>query len=690
MSFRALLRPHFHFSVLGLQFSVLLALATTALSQATFPSPTLTSIVPLSGRPGETLRLTLRGGDLEAPTAILLHDRSLAITPVKTNIVTVTLPADLEPGFYDLRFIGRFGVSNPRAFQVSALASQTSPATNSKPESAVRATVGSMIQGAFKAALPQWFAFDAKKGQLITASFDSARFDVRTELMGAVIDAEGRELARMKNGALLFNPPADGSYHLRLNDLMHRGGDDYGFCVTLEELTFTLPYASDRYVWPNALKLGDVSTSAFQPGGAPSLYQFAFKAGDKFVIEVSSHQLGHPSDPHLFIELLKPDGTYSPVAQIADAPAITPAPSLALPNRDPSYAYEAKADGTFRISLNDTFNTTSPFELRVLPAAASTPRLIALHASLPVTGARKGYDFGTANVCRGSILALEIAAANRHALSEAIELKADHLPPGLTCLGGFIGKGQSLGYLAFQAAAEAPAAAALVTSIPEAACLSFPVADAARDNLLVRRTGPPAIGVSALPAPALILTEKTETYEVTADGKVEIALKVTRHADFTDALKLKALGLVEAAKAPEADIPAKATTGKFTLDVKALKLAPGEYGFILQGPAKMKVQREVEALAAANIKLKDAAELARKAASEIEFADRIRKNPKVGDDLEANSEALKRALADAARAEAQKKAADTLIKDLTAKSPPKDATFIVCSNPIRIRVRESK
>ena len=129
------------------------------------------------------------------------------------------------------------------------------------------------------------------------------------------------------------------------------------------------------------------------------------------------------------------------------------------------------------------------------------------------------------------------------------------------------------------------------------------------------------MGVSTQSAPAFVLTEKTDPFEVAAGGKIDIPLKVTRHADFNDALKLKVLGLIDPIKAPEATVPAKTNTGKLTLDLKVLNLAPGDYGFILEGPAKMKIRRGPE--------------------------------------------------------------------ELAAKIAPKDATFIVYSNPIRIRVKET-
>lgn len=654
-------RPIFQSPIFILQFSVLLAFTTSTFSQATFPSPVLTSLSPLGGKPGTSVELTLRGTDLDGPKAVLIGDRSIPIASVTK--AALALPADLKPGLHDLRFVGRYGVSNPRVFQVSNHTNVESPGTNAKPDKAHPVKVGDAIQGAFKATTPQWFTFEAKKGQAISASFDGHRFDTRTELLGAVTDLQGRELARLKKGMMSFTAPADGSYQLRLHELMHRTGDDYGFRVLLSAEAATIsPIGQIGPIRP--ISIGETVKGTFQ--GIHS-YDLAFKAGQRFVIQVLSHQHGHATDPHLVIENLKADGSTTAQTEVADAAVVTPAPGLVkVENRDPLYAFEAKADGTFRITLNDNFATALPFELRV--AEKGSERLIAMNTLLPKAANAKTGEMGFANVLRGGIHALEVAVQNRNTFSEAIELKADKLPAGVTSLGGFVGKGQSLGYIAFQAAADAPTGAGVVSSLPESAYVCFEAKDATREVLLTRQSGPPAIGVSSLSTPALIVTEKTDILEVPADGKLEIALKVTRHAEFADAIKLKALGLIDTAKAPEADIPAKAVAGKFTLDVKTLKLAPGEYGFILQGPAKMKVRRNLEELTEAEKKSKEAAEALTKAKAD--------KSPKAAELVKT--------------AEKAKTEADKAVKDQTTKAAPKDATFIVWSNPIRVRVVAKK
>lgn len=671
MNFRSM--PCRHFT-----FLISLAFTASAFSQATFPTPALTGIAPLGSKAGTTVELTLRGTDLDAPIAVLLNERSIPVKSPKPNVVSIALPADLKPALYDLRFVGRYGVSNPRVFEISTLDTVESPGTNTKADKAHKVTLNSVIQGVFKSAAPHWFTFDAKNGQTITATFNGRRFDTRTELLAAVSAPTGRELARMRDGVLSFTAKADATYRLRLNELMFRPGDDYSYRVTLS----TTPPPARLASKPGPVRpiqIGQTIQDAFLPLGAAHSFDLAFKTGEKFIIEVHSHQLGHPTDPHLVIENLKADGTLAMQAEAADAPVITPAPSLVVLNRDPSYAYEAKADGTFRLTVNDAFGTTHPFELRILKEAPKPPTLIAINPILP--GAKtKTAESGSSNVPRNGIAALEVVAPNRNALSEAIELKAENLPAGVTCLGGFIGKGQSLGYIAFQAAADAPAGASVLSGISKSQFVSYNVADMTKESPLYRITGAPALGVSTQTAPAFVQTEKTDILEVAADAKLEIPLKVTRHAEFTDAIKLKVLGLIDIAKAPEADIPAKATDGKFTLDVKTLKLAPGDYGLILQGPAKMKVRRNLEELALAESDAKKALGEQKVAQDKLKAAN--------ADATPKKAELVKAATAAVKAADATKTAADKLVKDLIAKAAPKEATFIVYSNPIRIRVKE--
>jgi hypothetical protein len=94
----------------------------------------------------------------------------------------------------------------------------------------------------------------------------------------------------------------------------------------------------------------------------------------------------------------------------------------------------------------------------------------------------------------------------------------------------------------------------------------------------------------------------------------------------------------------------------------------------------MKVRRGVEELTAA--------EAAAKTAVEAQAAAKRQLGAANADATPKKAELVKAATAAVKAADASKTAADKLVKDLIAKATPKEATFIVYSNPIRIRVKE--
>ncbi|MFZ4594203.1 MAG: hypothetical protein ACOYOF_08100, partial [Verrucomicrobiaceae bacterium] len=322
--------PCFQFAFLGV-----MAVATAAFSQATFPTPTLTSLTPLGAKASTHIELTLRGADLDAPIAILLNERAIPVKSAQPNIVSLALPADLKPGLYDLRFVGRYGVSNPRAFEISTHDTIESSGTNTQVDKAQKISLNTVIEGVFKSANPHWFIFDAKKGQTLTATFHQRRFDTRTELLASISEPTGREVARLSHGVLSFTAAADATYRLRLNELMFRIGDEFSYRVTLSTSSLIAsPVSAPAPI--RTVQIGQTIADTFPPLAAAHSFDLALKKGERFFIEVHSHQLGYPTDAHLVVENLKPDGTLTPQAEVADAPAISPAPSLAVLNRDPS------------------------------------------------------------------------------------------------------------------------------------------------------------------------------------------------------------------------------------------------------------------------------------------------------------------------------------------------------------------
>ncbi len=733
-------------------------------AQATLPTPVLTSLYPLGGKPGSTVEISFKGADIDGAKSILLssiHGAYLEVPivqiPEKKGMLAVKLPADVKSDLYDIRLVGRYGVSNPRVFQISPLTVVDSPGTNTKSDAAFKLSLGSAIHGVFKAGAPHWYSFGAKKGQRVLATFVGRDFDSRASLVGAVTDASGRELARLRGGLLDLRLPADGNYKLRVNDLMYGAGDEFGYRLSL--ITGAVVWAASKdtlYGWnlpggqvvpglrvnqglPLERLKADAATSVrliaenpwrtfaissenevpetapttatpvqigqtfggwFSARGTPRSFDLAFKSGDRFIIEVSSQQAGFSTDPSMVVESVKKDAagveTLTAQAELNDPAATVQAPSVRVTQLDPSYAYEAKADGVFRVSISDPLNAANgrrhPYMLRIIkPAEVKMDQAIAMHPTLPKAAAVGPYEMASSNVWRQGITAIEVMLPGRNTQSDPLEFTLSNPPPGVTVLGGFVGKGQTLGYIGLRASADAAAGAKVLSGINHTAFLNWPIKDSAREVIFTRIAGAPAVGVVADQAPALIEQTTPGIPEVAVDGKLDIPLKVTRHPAFTDLLKLKVLGLTDVAKAPEATIAAKANDGKLTLDVKALKLAPGDYGFILQSPAKMSFRRNADDVTAAEFTAKKAAEAQVAAKKEVDAANAALKAIKPADKpaQTAQQAKVKEAADKLALTDKAKTAADKFSKEVATKNPAKDATFIVYSTPIRIRVKEA-
>lgn len=746
--------PH-HFPAPARTLPAAIVLLTTALSaQVTAPSPLLTSIQPLGGRPGSSITLQVKGSDVDEAEALVLtslRDGSALTVPAagpagKKGVFEAVLPTGSRPGIYDLRIRTRHGLSNPRVFQISPVGIIESTGSNTTSATAIAAAAGSAIHGTFKSSAPHWFSISGKKGQRLLGVFMGAGWGVRTSLVGTVYDATGRELARMRDGILDVTWPSDATFHLKLHDLMFGSGDDYGYRFTLTAgaviwaanqdtvLGWNLPggkptslhvlrglplehlkagpdiiakLVTDTPIQPLPLpeglelpgndtpatvSIGQKIAGWFPAHGEARQFDLTYKKDDRFIIEVVSQQLGFMSDPALLVENVKAD-TLSPQAEVSDPPAPVPAPGTRLINLDPAYGHEASADGVFRISVSDPGNAANgrrlPFEIHVRKASdAGLENAVAMLSKLPAAAATGPYEIPSGNLWRNGALALEVFLPGRTAVSEAVTFNVGGLSEGVSSLGGFIGRGRSLGYIILKASADAPAGVSALRGIARTNDLTWPVRDTGRETLVTRIAGAPALGVVPLPAPVQIEPASPAVPEVQDNGRLELALKVTRHPGCTEALKLKALGLTDPSKAPECTIAAKAAEGRITLDIKALKLPPGDHVCVLQCTARMPFQKASAEVEEAVRKAQKAGQARSSAQKSLDEAREQLKGLKPEDKAALATQQAKiknlttaLAAADKAGTEAEKAA-----RALAAKNAAKDTVFLVHSSPLRFHV----
>ena len=123
--------------------------AATAVAQPppTLPNPRLNYLFPAGGQVGTTFDVTITGDDLDdARQLVFSHagitakltmaDPGLA-RPVPNPLYgtfQVRIAPDVPPGVYELRALGKFGLSNPRAFAVGTLPEIRETEPNNVPE----------------------------------------------------------------------------------------------------------------------------------------------------------------------------------------------------------------------------------------------------------------------------------------------------------------------------------------------------------------------------------------------------------------------------------------------------------------------------------------------------------------------------------------------------------------------------
>jgi hypothetical protein len=261
-----------------------LAVALVSIGQAFAQLPTaqLTSVFPAGGQQGSVVELTIAGADLDDCSRLLFNHSGITAKPkmvaattvepehAALNQFVVNVSGDVPPGTYEVRAVGRFGVSNPRSFVVSALKEINDASANSSPDKALDVPLGTTVNGRIEANSFEFLRLNLKKGERALIEVAARRIDSRLDPTLVVLDPSGRELKKIKEGAgadpvLDFTAPESGPYLLKLYDEIYGGGSDYFYRLTASAAPFI------DFVFPPSAPAG--STTQFTlygrnlPGG---------------------------------------------------------------------------------------------------------------------------------------------------------------------------------------------------------------------------------------------------------------------------------------------------------------------------------------------------------------------------------------------------------------------------------------
>lgn len=236
-----------------LSFCLLAALALFAAGSshllAQLPHAEIFSVFPPGGKQGTEVEVTLNGTDLDEGRTLLFSHSKIVCEPVagQANKFQLKIGADVPVGAHEAWFVGRFGISNPRAFTVGQRTEAVEAGTHNSLSTAAPIAIGTTLNARVEASASDYFKFAAKKGQRLLVECQAASIDSRMEASLALFDLEARELARARREALIdFTAPADGEYVVKVHDFQFRGGADYFYRLSVHDgphLDFVLPAA---------------------------------------------------------------------------------------------------------------------------------------------------------------------------------------------------------------------------------------------------------------------------------------------------------------------------------------------------------------------------------------------------------------------------------------------------------------
>ncbi len=286
------------------------------------PSPRVNTAFPTGAKLGTAVEVVVTGADLDDPTglyfshpgikAVYVEPPEPPVDPKKKEAppamkkagpaagphkFKVTVAADVPPGTYDVRAVGKWGVSNPRAFVVGELPEVAEKEPNNDVPEAQKVEIGTTVVGTIANNTDvDYTAFAGKAGQKVVISALASSIDGKARPMIEVYDAAGKKLAQNRNyrdndAVTDLVLPADGDYFVRLFEFTYTSGSpDHTYRLTIS----SAPWVD--FVHPPAVEFGKAAPVTVYgrnlPGGQPSGFVLDGRPLEKLAVTITP-----PADP---------------------------------------------------------------------------------------------------------------------------------------------------------------------------------------------------------------------------------------------------------------------------------------------------------------------------------------------------------------------------------------------------------
>ncbi|MEZ6055755.1 MAG: pre-peptidase C-terminal domain-containing protein [Planctomycetaceae bacterium] len=272
-----------HSWLICLVCGLLAGLGVVTPAEAQLPAARLDEVFPAGAAPGATIEVTIAGTDLDdvdrlqfSHVGIKAARKMAEPTPFDEgpqpvdNVFVLSIAGNVPPGRYEVRCLGKYGLSNPRTFVIGRLTEvvESEPnGGNALPQwTEVDDGMGGKkrINEASELSLPatingqsrngadvDWFRFTGSGGQRILLDGYSHRIDSRMDLAVTVFNSSGRAIGQSKSGPsgdplVDVTLPGDGEYFVKVHDALYGQGTGNFYRIdigVLPHLDFVFPPA---------------------------------------------------------------------------------------------------------------------------------------------------------------------------------------------------------------------------------------------------------------------------------------------------------------------------------------------------------------------------------------------------------------------------------------------------------------
>ncbi|PQO44873.1 hypothetical protein [Blastopirellula marina] len=226
-----------------LRFAMLLGLALVCFTATTLPAAPRVTDVSLRGlTAGKTTRLTLQGNQLGPNPEIKLDFPTNAVrvlpeSNAKSLVLEIDLPEDAPPRHGKLRVATATGISSPVTLGIDALPSVPFA---ENIESLPIAMTGSLTGAELLAT-----SFQGTKGEQLVIEVEAQRLGSKLLPLVSIVDERDTQLAYSSrvttardDARFVVELPEDGTYTIKLQDALFRGGKPGFFRLKVGEFRF--------------------------------------------------------------------------------------------------------------------------------------------------------------------------------------------------------------------------------------------------------------------------------------------------------------------------------------------------------------------------------------------------------------------------------------------------------------------